>query len=288
MSKDRKLKMILPKGRIQEKVLKILSRAGIKINIEGRSYRPGCSDAEIEIKLLKPQNIPKLIDLGRHDCGFTGYDWVVEQKAEVVELIDTGFDPVRLIAAVPKKLAENEAFRRKSLVVASEYRNLALSFIEKAELDAVFLQTYGATEAMPPEDADMIVDNTSTGATLRRNRLEIIETLMESTTRFIANKEATNDPWKREKMTRITTLISSCLEADKRVLLEMNVSQLNFQKVIDILPCMRSPTVSPLHRESGYAVKAAVPSPQVPALIPKLIEAGARDILEFKLEKIVS
>lgn len=288
MSNDRTLKLILPKGRIQEKVIALLSRVGLKINLEGRSYRPGCSDADIEIKLLKPQNIPKLIDLGRHDCGFTGYDWVVEQDADVEELVDTGFDPVRLIAAVPRNLAEKDAFRRKTIVVASEYRNLAKAYIKKAELDAVFLQTYGATEAMPPEDADMIIDNTSTGATLRRNRLEIIETLMESTTRFIANKEAMKDQWKRKKMEGISTLISSCLEADKRVLLEMNVSEVNFSRVIAILPCMRSPTVSPLNGESGYAVKAAVPTKEVPALIPKLIVAGARDILEFKLEKIVS
>ena len=182
------LRMTIPTGRIQEKVLTLLDQVGVKISTSGRSYKPACSDAAIEVKLLKAQNIPSLVALGRHDCGFSGYDWIEEQQAEVVELLDLEYDPVRIVAAVPEAIAVNDKFRSmdRKIVVASEYRRLATSFIERNKLDAILLQTFGATEALPPEDADMIIDNTATGNTLRANRLVEIETLMRSTTRFFA------------------------------------------------------------------------------------------------------
>ena len=287
MTEDNILKMILPKGRIQEKVLGILARIGTEIGIDGRSYRPGSNDPTLDIKLLKPQNIPLLVALGRHDCGFTGHDWVIEQNADVVELLDLGFDPIRLVAAVPEELVASGKWRERRIIVASEYRNLTERFIEQQDLKAVFVQTYGATEALPPEDADLIIDNTATGATLRRNRLIEVETLMHSSTRFICNSAALEDRFKRRKLEEMTTLLRSALMADQRVLLEMNVSPDQFEQVIDMLPCMRSPTVSPLHAEQGFAVKAAVPTKNVRELIPRLIEAGATDILEYRLEKIV-
>jgi ATP phosphoribosyltransferase len=288
MTKNTAVNLIIPKGRIQAKVLDLLARIGISVSMDGRNYRPGSTDSELSIKLLKPQNIPKLVELQRHDCGFTGYDWVVEQDADVVEVLDLGYDPVKLIAAVPEELAEEEAWRRRRLVVASEYSNLAGKFITRENLKAVFLQTYGATEALPPEDADLIVDNTATGATLRRNRLQVVSTIMRSSTRFVCNRNALSDPFKRRKIEDIATLMKSALLADSRVLLEMNVAGDRLERVIDILPCMRSPTVSTLHAEQGYAVKAAVPARDTHNLLLKLREAGARDILEYKLEKIVN
>ena len=287
MPRERKLNMILPKGRIQDKVLRILARIGIEFILSDRSYRPECSDPAITAKMLKPQNIPKLVNLGRHDCGFTGYDCIVEQGADVVELADLGFDPVEVVVAVPAKLAAKQAWRRQPVVVASEYQNLAKSFIEKNGLEAVFLRTHGATEAMPPEDADIIIDNTATGATLWHNQLVIVERIMRSTTRFIGNPTSLQDPWKRNRLKEMVTLMRGVLMADSRVLLEMNVPPDCFEGVIAILPCMRAPTVSPLHNNSGFAVKAAVPIQNVPRLIPRLIAAGAVDILEYRLEKIV-
>lgn len=285
---DTTVNIIIPKGRIQAKVLELLGRIGISVSLDGRSYRPGSSDPELSIKLLKPQNIPKLIELNRHDCGFTGHDWVVEQRAEVVEVLDLGFDPVSLIAAVPEELAAEERWRTQELVVASEYRTLAKNFITAQNLNAVFLQTYGATEALPPEDADMIVDNMSTGATLRRNRLQVVDTLMTSSTRFICSRKALDDPAKRNKIEDMATLMESVLLAGRRVLLEMNVPRGSLDRVVNILPCMRSPTVAPLHGDDGYAVKAAVPSADTRGLIISLRKAGARDILEYRLEKIVN
>lgn len=284
------LRLTIPTGRIQEKVVGLLELIGVKLAKDGRSYKPTCiSDTGIEIKMLKGQNIPNLVALGRHDIGFAGYDWVTEQRADVVEVLDLEFDPVRIVVAVPEALAESNNYRKldRQLVVASEYRQLTTDFIARQNLNAVFLQTFGATEALPPEDADMIVDNTATGTTLKANRLVIIETLMTSTTRFIANKAAYANKEKRRKIDELAMLMQASLRAREKVLLEMNVSKEDFERLVNDLPCMRAPTISELYNGDGYAVKIAVSSKEVPALIPKLVALGARDILEYKLQKIV-
>ncbi len=283
------LRITVPTGRIQEKVVSLLELIGVRLSRDGRSYKPGCSNSDIEIKMLKAQNIPKLVELGRHDCGFSGYDWVVEQKADVIQLVDLQFDPVRIVAAVPEYLAENDNYRKldRRLVVASEYKQLANAFIARNNLNAVFLQTFGATEALPPEDADIIIDNTATGTTLRHNRLVEIETLMTSTTRFVCNRQSFENPAKRRALEELSMLMQASLRAREKVLLEMNVSRDDFPNLVVNLPCMRAPTVSELYNGEGYAVKIAVASEAVPTLIPRLVALGARDILEYKLQKIV-
>lgn len=291
-SSNSPLKMVIPKGRLQDKVMELLSRSGVKLTFSGRAYRPVCSDPDVEVKLLKPQNIPAIVALGRHDCGFVGHDWIVEQHLDtsdtLMERLDLGFNPVRIVAAVPEHLAEDAAFRARPRVIASEYETLTRQYIEKKKLDAVFIKAYGATEALPPEDADMIIDNTATGQTLKTNRLIIIDELMRSTTRFICSKNAWSDPRKQEKLTQLEMLMKSCLNADQKVLLEMNVSKADFDRLVVELPCMQSPTISPLFNETGYAIKIAVSASDVPTLIPKLVQLGAKDILEYSLEKIVS
>jgi ATP phosphoribosyltransferase len=288
---DNMVRITVPTGRIQEKALKLLSQIGIDFRATNRSYRPSSSDEMLEAKFLKAQNIPGLVALGRHDCGFTGYDWIVEQEADIIELLDLRLDPVRIIVAVPEELAANFEQRKndksKPLVVASEYQRLSAEYIKRAGLNAVYIRAFGATEALPPEDADIIVDNTATGTTLKANRLVIMEEIMKSTTRFICNKKAYENPVKRQKLDEMTMLMKSSLMAREKVLLEMNVSKDDFERVVANLPCMRSPTVSQLHNEEGFAIKVAVPSRDVPALIPKLVALGARDILEYRLEKIV-
>jgi ATP phosphoribosyltransferase len=286
------LRLTIPKGRIQDKVMTLLGQIGMNFLADGRSYRPLCSDPYIVTKLLKSQNIPSLVALGRHDCGFSGYDWIVEQDAEVVELLDLNFDPVKIVAAMPEDLVGNDDFKTKDfgriLIVASEYKNLTRRFIERNNLNAIFVQTFGATEALPPEDADVIVDNTSTGTTLKHNRLIIVEELMRSTTRFICNKQALEDPMKRKMLEEMTMLMKSTLLAKQKVMLEMNVSKEDFERVVSNLPCMRAPTISELYNGDGYAIKIAVPVKDVPDLIPTLVAHGARDILEYKVEKIVA
>jgi ATP phosphoribosyltransferase len=285
-----KLKLTLPNGRIQEKVVRLLEQIGISFSQTGRSYRPLCSDPLIQAKMLRAKNIPGLVALGRHDCGFAGKDWVYEQNADVVELLDLGFDPVRIVAAMPEDLVSaGGGFKLgRQLIVASEYERISRDFIEKEKIDAIYVHAYGATEALPPEDADIIIDNTSSGETLRQNRLSIVSELMKSSTRFICNQAALENPVKKKKLEEMTMLMKSTLQARHKVLLEMNVSDAVFETIVGMLPCMKAPTVSRLHNCDGYAVKIAVSTGEVPSLIPRLVEMGATDILEYKLEKIVT
>jgi ATP phosphoribosyltransferase len=285
-----KLKLTLPNGRIQEKVVKLLEATGISFSQTGRSYRPVCSDPLIQAKMLRAKNIPGLVALGRHDCGFAGKDWIYEQDANVVELLDLCFDPVRIVAAMPEELvAAGRGFNiGRQLIVASEYERITRDFINKEKIDAIYVHAFGATEALPPEDADIIIDNTSSGETLRQNRLEIVAELMKSSTRFICNQAALDNPVKKKKLEEMTMLMKSTLQARHKVLLEMNVPAEVFDKIVGDLPCMKAPTVSKLHNCDGYAVKIAVSSSEVPGLIPRLVELGATDILEYKLEKIVT
>ena len=287
-----KLKMTLPTGRIQDKVLKLLEEIGLKFLSNGRSYRPVCTDLQIDAKILKAQNIPRLVALGRHDCGFTGHDWVVEQNADVIELLDLGFDPVRIVVAMPEELGNLFELRNRvsnrSVVVASEYCRLSNNFIQRSGLDAIFVQTYGATEALPPEDADIVIDNTSSGTTLHHNRLVIVDELMKSTTRFICNKQAYEDPVKRSRLDELAMLMKSAIQAQTKVLLEMNVSNEAFQQVVNNLPCMLAPTISTLFDGKGYVIKAAVSVDLIPALLPQLVTLGATDIFQYKLQKIIA
>jgi ATP phosphoribosyltransferase len=286
-----RLKLVIPKGRLQDKAVALLESIGISLTFSTRSYRPICSDPDIEIKLLKPQNITSLIALGRHDVGFAGYDWLLEnnldKSPDITELLDLGYNKVRLIAAVPDDIAENDRWKSMRLVVASEYTNIAQRYLAERRLNAVLIKSHGATEALPPEDADMIIDNTSTGATLVANHLTIVDEILQSTTRVFASTAALNEPGKREKLEQMKMLMQSTLNAQRKVLLEMNVSQDDLEKLVNKLPAMRTPTVAPLYGQEGYAVKAAVPSKDVSTLIPQLLELGARDILEYRLEKLV-
>jgi ATP phosphoribosyltransferase len=281
-----KLRLMIPKGRIFEKVVKLLNESGIYLEGDDRAYRPVANDPTIEVKLMKPQNIPKLVELGAHDVGFTGFDWITDSSADVEEIMDLKFDPVKIVAAIPVNLSVEE-LKKKRIVVASEYENISKSYLEKEGYKFVFLRTYGATEVFPPEDADMIIDNTATGKTLEANNLKIIETIIQSSTRFIANKESLENPWKREKIAEIQMLFKSILDARNRVMLEMNVPRDKFEEIIEFLPSMRSPTVSPLYGEGGYAVKVAVKEAEAVKLIPQLIKMGATDILEYEIRKVV-
>jgi len=286
MAMQNELKLVIPKGSIYESVMNLFSDAGINIRTNERIYRPFVSDPEIKIKILRPQNIPELIEIGSHDAGFTGRDWIVESNADVVEVMDLKLDPVRIVAAVPEGTDIKELKKRK-IIVASEYERLTENFLKKEGFKFKFLRTYGATEVFPPEDADMIIDNTATGTTLREHKLEIYKVIMESTTRFIASKKTLKNRWKKEKIEELMMLFKAVLDARERVMLEMNVPKKNFEKIVKILPCMRSPTVAPLYGEKGYAVKVAVRKEEVTKLIPMLKKLGATDILEYEFRKVV-
>ncbi len=279
-----KLKIVIPKGRIFDNVADLLISAGIYFKTEGRNYRPLANNEKIDIKIMKPQNIPKLVEMGARDIGFTGYDWIKEEKANVVEIMDLGLDPVKIVSAIPSKYSIRDLKKRK-IIVASEYENISREFLKKKKYKFEFLRTYGATEVFPPDDADMIIDNTSTGITLAEHNLKVVDTVMESSTRFIANKETMKK--KKKEIDKLKMLFKAVLDARKKVLLEMNVPADKLEKLVKFLPCMRSPTVAPLYKEEGYAVKIAVDKSEVLDLIPKLKKYGAKDILEYEISKVV-
>jgi len=282
----KRLKIVIPKGSIFEGVIRLFNDAGIYININERVYRPVVNDPELQIKILRPQNIPDLIEIGSHDAGFTGKDWVIESNADVIEIMDLKLNPVKIVSAIPEA-TEISPLRKKRIIVASEYERLTRDFLKKEGFRYKFLRTYGATEVFPPEDADMIIDNTATGNTLREHKLKIYKVIMESTTRFIAGRQTLKDPWKRNKIEELRMLFQSVLDARERVMLEMNVPREKFDRIVKILPCMRSPTVAPLYGEKGFAVKIAVKRSEVVKLIPRLKKLGATDILEYEFRKVV-
>lgn len=281
-----KLKMVIPKGRQNEKINRLLSDIGLKISGAARSYRPVCNDPDWELKLLKSKNIPQLVAMGQHDCGFAGLDWIEEQSADVVSLLDLGLDPVRIVVCIPEDW-DWETTKQRPLIAVSEYQNLTIQYLKRQDIEHKFLLSYGATEVFPPEDADIVVDNTSTGSTLKANRLKIVDTIMESTTHFIANRAALEDPVKRDMLENTIVLLQAVLEGRKRVLLEMNCPSEQIDHLVAMLPAMKAPTVAKLYREEGFSVKAAVPRQAVSALIPKLRQAGATDILETPIFKVL-
>jgi ATP phosphoribosyltransferase len=281
------LRLALPKGRITDEVVRLLSASGIAVASNGRSYRPLVSDPEIEAKFLKPQNIPRLVEIGAHDCGFTGHDWVVESGADVAEVLDTGLDPVVLVAAAPEGTAGRLQGLDRPIIVASEYEAISRRYLEARGRPYLFIRTFGATEVYPPEDADLILDLVATGATLRENRLAVVDEVLRSSTRFVASRAALADPARAAKIESLRTLLLAVLEARRRVLLEMNVPPDRLAAVVEVLPAMKSPTIQELYGGAGYAVKAAVPRDGLPAVILRLRRAGATDLIAYALEKVI-
>lgn len=281
-----KLKLLLPKGRIYEKVVSLLDGAGIKIDLPERAYRPIVNQDDIEAKVMKPQNIGNLLELGSHDAGFTGRDWIEETHTDVEEIMDLGFDRVRIVAAVPASL-DDAQLKSRRIVVATEYPEISKKWLQEKKYDALTMHVNGATEVFPPDDADMIIDNTSTGRTLIENGLRIVDTILESSTRMFASKKALADEGKRKKIFELKMLFEAVLNARGKVMLEMNCTKSAFDALVKELPSMRSPTVSTLYGDGGYAIKVAVNKADVPTLLPRLKQLGATDILEYELRKVV-
>ncbi|MDR2786257.1 MAG: ATP phosphoribosyltransferase [Treponema sp.] len=281
-----KLRILIPKGRIYEGIARLFADAGFGITLTDRTYRPRIPADWLDAKIMKPQNVGELLEMGSHDAGFTGIDWIRESGADVEEVMDLGFDRVRIVAAVPAEL-DDQALRRKKIVAATEYVNLARAWLDGEGFDYRVVRTYGATEVFPPDDADMIIDNTSTGQTLRDNGLRIVSTIMESSTRFVASKAALAGREKRARIEELAMLFRAVLDGRERVMLEMNVPKDVFPNLVTSLPAMRSPTVAPLYGDSGYAVKIAVKKSEISDLIPRLKRLGAGDIVEYDLRKVV-
>lgn len=288
------LKIGLPKGRMQHGVLELLHGAGVGVRLSSRGYRPSISMPFVDAKVLKPQNIIEMVHAGARHVGFAGADWVQEmgydREAGLVELLDTGLDEVRVVVAAPSDRLEGGRLTAKGgrqLVVATELPRLAQRWIDQTGTPARILRTYGATEVFPPEDADAIVDIAATGDTLKANRLEIVDTILCSSTRLYGHAETLEDPALRARVDALVLLIEAALEARKRAMVDLNVDEGNLQAVLGLLPSLREPTMSPLHGGDAYAVRSAVPRDALTALIPELKKAGASDIVVTEPTQLV-
>ena len=277
----------LPKGRMCDGVQTLMADAGCPVRTTMRNYRAAIELEGFEAKIMKPQGIVEMLHAGRRDIGFAGADWVTELDADVVELLDTELDRVRIVAAAPDSLLDEGKLPDRPLVVASEYARLTRAWINQSQLNATFLRSWGATEVLPPEDADCIVDNTATGSTLVANRLEIIDTLMTSSTRLYANPRALDNPTRCGLIEDFVMLLTSVIEARNRVMLEFNVDSMALERVVRFVPCMREPTVASLSSKDAFAVKVAVPRTQLSDLIPELKRLGSTDVVVSRIDQIV-
>ncbi|MBR1403100.1 MAG: ATP phosphoribosyltransferase [Treponema sp.] len=287
-----KLRILLAKGRIYESVYELLSDVGISLKLAERTYFPTTNQDDLAFQVVKPQIASALLASNKADVGFSGKDWVYENGVQdgVEEIMDLGFDPVRIVAAIPNTV-DFEALVQKPVTIATEYQNLSKKWLSEKKIDGTIFRTWGTSEGFVQDNEDslaqILIDNTSTGSSLRANNLKIVDTLMTSSTRMYASKEALKDPAKKQKIMELKMLFESVLNARGRVMLEMNVSKEKFDGLIKALPSMKSPTVSPLFGDDGYAVKIAVKKSEVPTLLPKLQSLGATDILEYALRKVV-
>lgn len=287
-----KLKILLAKGRIYESVYALLNDVGISIHLPDRTYFPLTNQKDLAFQVVKPQIASVLLAADKADVAFSGKDWVHENGVQdkLEEVMDLGFDGVKIVAAIPES-AGYESVLKKKITIATEYQNLSRQWAQAKHLDAAVFRTWGTSEGFvqdaPDSIAQVLIDNTSTGSSLRANRLKVVDTLMESSTRLYASKSAMADPEKKQKIMELKMLFEAVLDARDRVMLEMNVSQEKFDALVKEIPAMRSPTVSPLFGGSGYAVKIAVKKSEVPVLLPKLKSLGASDILEYQLRKVM-
>ena len=287
-----KLKILLAKGRIYESVYSLLSDVGISIYLPDRTYFPITNQDDLAFQVVKPQITSALLAQNKADVGFSGKDWVYENgvQDDVVEIMDLGFDPVRIVAAIPDTV-DYDKLLKGHVTIATEYQALTKKYIEDKKIDGTIFRTWGTSEGFVQDNdealAQILVDNTSTGSSLRANRLKIVDTLMESSTRMYASKKAMEDPEKKQKIMELKMLFETVLNARSKVMLEMNVAKDKFDTLISALPSMKSPTVSPLYNSDGYAVKIAVNKGDVPTLLPKLHSLGATDIVEYELRKVM-
>jgi ATP phosphoribosyltransferase len=289
------LKLVLPKGSLERATLELFEAADLAVSrSSGVDYRASIDDPRIdEVRILRPQEIPRYVAEGTFDLGITGRDWIEETSSEVVSLGQLQYSkatsrPIQVVLAVPDASPfQGVQDLPAGVRVSTEYPDLTRRFFEKSGVEARIELSYGATEAKIPDIVDVIVEITETGSALHAAGLRIIETILVSFTELIANPVSYDDPVKRHAMGQLHTLLNGALEARGRVLVKLNVGEADLDRVIEILPAMKSPTVSKLFGETAYAVEAVVPKSDINTLIPALKDHGASDIIELPITKIV-
>lgn len=286
------LKMGLPKGSLQETTLKLLKKAGWDFSISGRAYKPYCDDNEIEAWLIRAQEMSVYVEQGVFDMGITGKDWVEENESDVVEVCELIYAksymrPVRWVLAVPEDSDIQSVKDLEGKRISTEVVNITKKYLKENNVNAHVEFSWGATEVKPGILVDAIVEVTETGSSLKANNLRIADTIMESSTRLVANMDAYKDPWKKKKIDNIAMLLQSSINATARVGLKMNVSTDQLESLVSVLPAMKKPTISQLTNGSGSAVEIIVEEKIVRDFIPLLIENGATDIIEYPLNKVI-
>ncbi len=288
-----KLKLGLPKGSLQEATVKVFERAGYKVNISGRSYFPTIDDAEIELVLLRAQEMSRYVEQGVLDCGITGADWILENESKIDVIADlvyakTSSVKVRWVLAVPEASNIKSVKDLEGKRLATELVNVTKNYLKENKVKADVEFSWGATEAKVATGlVDGIVELTETGSSLKAHNLRIVTTLCESTTQFIANKTAAKDKWKKTKMEQIAMLLSGAIAAEGMVGLKLNVEEKNLDKVLELLTSLKNPTISNLSKKGWVAVETVIHESKVRVLVVQLKSVGAQGIIEYTLNKII-
>ncbi|MBP5509605.1 MAG: ATP phosphoribosyltransferase [Kiritimatiellae bacterium] len=282
----------LPKGSLQESTFALFKRAGFSVTCSSRSYIPSIDDPEIKCRLLRPQEMSRYVELGLLDAGICGYDWVYENGSDVQEVCELNYskatsNPVRWVLAVPNDSKIKSVKDLEGKRISSEAVGLVRRYLKKNGVKADVEFSWGATEVKAPELVDAIVDLTETGSSLRANNLRIVDTILTSTTRLIANKKSWKDKKKRAKLEQLQMLLVGALDAQKRVLLKLNAPAKKLDKITAALPALHAPTVNKLDDADWFAVESVVEEGKVRDLIPVLRAAGATGIIELALNKVI-
>ncbi|ASQ91288.1 ATP phosphoribosyltransferase [Prosthecochloris sp. GSB1] len=293
MSESQKiLKLGLPKGSLQDSTLDLFAKAGFHFSVKSRSYFPSIDDDELEAILIRAQEMAHYVELGAFDVGLTGKDWIIETDADVVEVSDLVYSkasmrPVRWVLAVPESSPVQSVGDLEGKHIATEVVNITRKYLEKNNVSAHVEFSWGATEVKPPELADAIVEVTETGSSLRANKLRIVEVLLESNTKLIANRKSWDDPWKREKIENMAMLLQGAINAQGKVGLKMNAPKASLENIMNIIPALRQPTVSNLAANDWVALEVIVNEQVVRSVIPDLKRAGAEGIFEYDISKLI-
>jgi ATP phosphoribosyltransferase len=289
---ENRLRLGLPKGSLQDATIALFQRAGWNIYANGRSYFPSIDDPEIECMLIRAQEMARYVDHGALDVGLTGIDWVVESGLEVESITSLTYAKqsrrkVRWVLAVPEDSPYQKAEDLNDKIIATELVEVTRRYFAAKGVRVRVEFSWGATEVKPPTLADAIVEVTETGSSLKANRLRIIDTVMESETRLIANRNAYKDPWKKSKIDSLALMLNGAIDAQGQVGLMLNVGKDNLDKVLAILPALNSPTISTLSNSAWVAVNTILEEGSVRDVVPRLKAAGATGIVEFPLNKVV-
>ncbi len=292
MSEDKKLIIGFPKGSLEKATYDLFAKAGYKVSVSSRSYYPRIDDKELEGILIRSQEMSKYVENGNMDCGLCGKDWIIENNSDVVDVCELMYskqtaNPVKWVLCVHEDSPFNRAEDLEGKTIATEAVGMTTRFFNEKDINVKVEFSWGATEVKCPSLVDAIVELTETGSSLRANRLKIIDTLAISTTRFIANKDAWENKWKREKIERLAMLLQGALRARNKVGLKMNVPEKYLDNVVAILPCLKEPTVSHLRNSDWVAVEVVVDEQIVREVIPKLKKVGAEGIIEYALNKVI-